>query len=93
MKELIRNIYEKLAQLFLSVPLDKRLHFGAGFLIATVCAIVFGMYWCIIPAVVAGGLKEAFDKYTTGQFDIWDWIATALGGALVQLLVLISPLW
>ena len=89
----MRKIWDKIVAWIYKVPSDKRLHFVAGFIISAFFAIALGMKVCIIPAIVAGSLKEFFDKWTTGKVDWWDFGVTVIGGALCQGFVLLHMWW
>ena len=90
MKQFLRKIWDALVRLISKVPYDKYLHFIMGLLLTAAAYIFFGWKACIIPAVVAGLLKEAFDKWTTGQWDWWDFVATVCGGLIIQLFVVLA---
>lgn len=88
----MRKIWDKLVQLLYKVPWDKQLHFFAGLIVAAFFAITFGMKACLVPVIFAGLAKEFFDKKTTQLWDWWDFLATCLGGLLIQLFVLLHLL-
>lgn len=90
MKKFIRKIWDAFVTLVNKVPKDKLLHFVVGLLIAAFCALTlkWGL-WCIIPSVVFGLLKELFDWWTTRVMEWWDFGATAIGGAVIFLFILI----
>lgn len=90
MKQFIRKIWDAFVTLVNKVPKDKLLHFVVGLLIAAFCALTlkWGL-WCIIPAIVFGLLKELFDWWTTRVMEWWDFGATAIGGAVIFLFILI----
>ena len=90
MKAFIRKIWDAFVALIYKVPYDKLLHFIAGLLIATLCALVFNWgAWCIAPVVVFAAAKEVFDRWTTGVMDWKDFLATVVGGLIILLFVLI----
>ena len=86
----MRNIWDKLVQLLNKIPLGKWLHFVAGLIIAAFFAITLGMKVCLVPVIFAGFAKEFFDKWTIGTWEWWDFVATWIGGLLIQLFVLLS---
>lgn len=59
---------------------DKVLHFAAGFIIATVSALMFpaGVTALLVLAAAVG--KEIFDKFRHGKPDAMDVVATIAGG-------------
>lgn len=59
---------------------DKLMHFGAGALISYV-----GEEDGFLMSCIAGALKEGYDELNGGRFDPMDMLATAAGGAVVQL--------
>jgi hypothetical protein len=70
------------------VPCDKQMHFTCGFIIAAVLTPFIGAASVFIVAIIAA-LKEVYDymhpdKHTA---DIWDWVATSLGGVLGMLII------
>lgn len=64
------------------------MHFLAGMIISAICAFLIptGMYWCVIPAFIAGLAKEIYDKQDYGLFDKRDLLVTGLGGLVVNIL-------
>ena len=49
--------------------------------------MVVGLEVCILPVIVAGFAKEAYDLMTDYRWDWWDLTATILGGLIVQVFV------
>jgi len=72
----------------MKIPLDKTAHFFAGATIAFAIALfTLSPLAGLITAIVAGILKEVYDKYTKrGTPDHLDAIATGLGGLVVFVL-------
>ena len=70
------------------VPLDKQLHLLAGAAVSSTVALysepLFGLIAC---AVVAVG-KEIYDATGRGTPDVWDVVATVVGGLTVVPLIL-----
>ena len=64
------------------MPKDKVYHFCAGLLIAIIGSIVFTPIEGIGLAIIAGILKECYDHYTYGKFDIYDMLVTWVGGCV-----------
>lgn len=64
------------------IPIDKQSHALGGAVIALALGYAFPAYVGIAAAVVAGALKEAYDRLhpDTHTVDKWDFIATSLGG-------------
>ena len=71
------------------VPLDKFMHGLSGAILATAILLVTGSASVSFVSVsLVACLKEVYDllhkdKHTP---DIWDWVATSLGGLLASLL-------
>ena len=71
------------------VPLDKQAHFLSGAILATAILLVTGSASVSFVSVsLVACLKEVYDllhkdKHTP---DVWDWVATSLGGAFGILL-------
>ena len=65
------------------VPCDKQMHFICGVIIAAVLTPFIGATSILVVAVVAA-LKEAYDYLhpESHTADIWDWVATTLGGVV-----------
>ena len=85
----MRKIWDKLVALIYKVPFDKWLHFMAGLIIAAFFCITLGMKVCIVPVLFAGFAKEFFDGWTTNQSDWKDFLATLIGGMVIQLFVIL----
>lgn len=85
------------------IDYDKRMHFGAGFLIALIAAVTTSFIWwltdidvSIVPVlttlapILAGVGKEYWDKFHKKSiFDIKDMLATWTGGAVVFIPVIL----
>ena len=93
MKDFIRKIWDAIVRFIYKVPYDKLLHFIVGLLVASFFNVSLGMLVCIIPALFAGVLKEAFDYWTTNQFDWLDLVATVAGGAVIQVFAVLGHIW
>ncbi len=59
---------------------DKALHFIAGSIAYLVGYWLFAPSYGLVFAAIAGFLKEAYDEFTYGGFDLKDFAATFLGG-------------
>lgn len=74
----------------MQIPKDKLTHIAAG---AIASAVVFcasnNLWWGFAAAVVAGAAKEYWDSRGHGTVDVWDFVATAAGGAVASLVCLI----
>ena len=70
------------------VPVDKFMHFISGLLIAVVLTPFIGFYSVLIVALIALA-KEVYDYLHPDLHtaDIWDWVATTLGGIVGAILI------
>ena len=69
--------------------IDKVYHFTAGLIIYIFSNIVLNNWLSMIPVIVIGAGKEAYDYYSKkGTPDWWDFTWTVIGGLLVLLLSL-----
>lgn len=65
------------------MTLDKQAHFFAGAAIASAVALYLDPPAGLAAGIIAGALKEVYDRMGYGTPDIRDFIATALGAAVV----------
>ena len=72
------------------IPADKQMHFLSGAILGILFASVFGWAGILWVAAIACA-KEVYDYLNPDKHtaDIWDWVATTLGGVLGVLLVTI----
>lgn len=70
------------------VPVDKFMHFISGLLIAVILTPFIGFYSVLIVALIALA-KEVYDYLHPDLHtaDIWDWVATTLGGIVGVVIV------
>lgn len=83
------NLWIKFLAMLNSIGKDKLYHFIAGLLISAFFAISLKMEVCVVPAVFAGFFKEFADQWCGGKFDWLDLLAVGIGGAVIQLFVMI----
>lgn len=88
----MRKIWDKIVSWLLAIPRDKELHFLGGVIVAAFFAIVWGFPLPILAAALAGLIKEAFDKYTTGVVEWSDFFYTCAGGLVIQAFALLALL-
>ena len=88
MEKLIAKANALLGKLYPSwlvgkVAEDKFMHFICGFIIAAVLTPFIGFYAVVVVAIIAL-LKEIYDYLhpESHTADIWDWVATTLGGVV-----------
>lgn len=77
----------------MNIPKDKKLHFGAGLLIAILGGVIIDPITGLGLAIAAGIGKECYDDYSYGKYDIADMIATWIGGAVGFALVSLINYW
>lgn len=84
------EVLKKIMDWLGSIPADKLLHFIAGMLIAGVVGIIpcFANYALIVVAI-AGVAKESYDQYSYGGWCWYDLLYTVIGGAVMQVLVVL----
>ena len=75
------------------IPKDKLYHFIAGFIICILFSIINDPITGIGGAIVAGVMKECYDQYSYGKFDVADMIATWIGGAVGFAIVSLVQYW
>lgn len=80
----------KILSILTGVGVDKYLHFIAGLIISAFFCIVLGMGVCVVPAIVVAFGKEMFDGFRYGVWDWFDFTATVLGGAVIQMFAVIA---
>lgn len=70
---------------------DKITHAVAGAIVALVALAFTGSpIMAVLAAVFVGVAKEAWDATGHGSVDLWDFAATALGGAAISI---IGTIW
>lgn len=69
---------------------DKVAHFYAGLAICLAVSLFVSPIIGFGVAILAGVAKEIVDKMGFGTADPWDFVATAVGGLLGFVLILIS---
>lgn len=65
------------------MTLDKQAHFFAGAAISSVVALYLDPTLGLVSGILAGLLKEIYDRMGYGTPDLKDFIATALGACVV----------
>ena len=85
MEKLLTFLNKWLGKLYIpcSIPADKQLHFISGAILGIILTPFIG--WASILWVSAiAMLKEIYDLLHRNKHtpDIWDWVATSLGGVL-----------
>ena len=80
--EKLFSLFMKLSSPRIPVALDKQAHFNGGAILAFVAYFVIG-YWALLLVAIVAGAKEWYDyKHPNHTSDIYDWVATVLGGLL-----------
>ena len=65
------------------MTLDKQAHFFAGAAIAASVALYLDPLYGLAAGIIAGVLKEVYDRTGRGTSDFKDFLATALGATVV----------
>jgi hypothetical protein len=92
MEKLLTFLNKYLAKLYPSclvgkVPVDKFMHFVSGAFGGFIVALFLGFYTAFVIMAIIAFAKEVYDAHNTGHTsDVWDWVATVLGGALGSIL-------
>ena len=81
----MKKFIEELKIWWASFPKDKLYHFLAGFFISALIGIPTYPAIGFACAVVAGALKEIYDRRNVGRFDWADLFATVIGGGLAAI--------
>ena len=74
----------------MKIPLDKQAHFLAGTTICLAVSLFFSPLIGLAAAVFAGMAKEVWDSMGFGTADRWDFVATAAGGVVGYVLIMIK---
>lgn len=69
------------------IPRDKIYHFIAGLILCVIGCITLSPIGGIGLAVLGGIAKECYDKYDYGCFDVFDMLATWVGGCVGFMLI------
>lgn len=69
---------------------DKVMHLIAGAVIGVIALALFGGGAAVAAAVLVGAAKEVYDRVADGVPDFGDFVATGLGGMLVEAAALIG---
>jgi VanZ family protein len=86
--EKLFSLFAKLSSPRILVPLDKQAHFFTGVLGGAGIAYFFGFYAGVSIVTILAFAKEVYDAHNTGHTsDVWDWVATTLGGTLGAVLI------
>ncbi len=81
--EKLFKLLMKLSSPRIPVPLDKQAHFFTGVLGGAGIAYFLGFYAGVTIMTTIAFAKEVYDAHNTGHTsDIYDWVATVLGGLL-----------
>jgi VanZ family protein len=88
--EKLFKLLAKLSSPRIPVPLDKQAHFATGAIGGVVISCFLGFYAGVAIMAILAFAKEAYDAHNTGHTsDVWDWVATTLGGIIGSLVILI----
>ena len=80
----------KLSSPRIPVRADLQAHFATGAIGGVVISCFLGFYAGVTIMAILAFAKEAYDAHNTGHTsDVWDWVATTLGGIIGSLVILI----
>jgi VanZ family protein len=80
----------KLSSPRIPLPLDKQAHIATGAIGGVAISCFLGFYAGVAIMTTIAFAKEAYDAHNTGHTsDVWDWVATTLGGIIGSLVILI----
>jgi VanZ family protein len=83
-------LFMKLSSPHIPVPLDKQAHFATGAIGGFIVTYFLGFIGGVSVITILAFAKEAYDAHNTGHTsDVWDWVATTLGGIIGSLVILI----
>ncbi len=71
------------------MPYDKRLHFAAGLGISAIGGVFISPIIGLYLAMIAGALKELYDLFDYGLFDVNDMLVTWVGGVAGYIVLLL----
>lgn len=71
---------------------DKLAHFLVSAMLVSLFAIIVGLIWATIIAILLGITKEVLDKIKGGKFDLLDLLADALGIIYIVIYTLVLTL-
>ena len=90
---MIEKLFRLLAKLsspriLVLVPLDKQAHFATGAIGGFIVTYFLGFYAGVTIMATIAFAKEVYDAHNTSHTsDVWDWVATTLGGTLGAVLI------
>ncbi len=90
MKNFIYKVWNWLVGLLNKVRRDRLYHFICGLIIAAFFCVTLHMKFCVWPVFFAAFIKEFIDLWQDGNFDWIDLLATVIGGAVIQLFVILA---
>ncbi len=76
----------------MKIEKDKMLHFVVGGVIAIVVITFTGIpFWGVLASLIAGISKEVWDSTGRGTPDVYDIVATLIGGIAIALVFVVAP--
>ena len=79
----------RLPTIITKIPYDKKLHFIAGLLISLAVSIAINPTCGVLTAMAAGVAKEIKDYLDYGGPDVYDCLATWLGGGIGYAIIML----
>lgn len=76
-----------------TIGIDKVYHFAASYALVLTANLVMSLAFATLLALAIGILKEVYDHFDYGRFDVNDIIADAAGVALGALVIYLTQLF
>jgi VanZ family protein len=81
--EKLFSLFMKLSNSRIPVRADLQAHFATGFIGGLAISCFLGFYAGVTIMATIAFAKEVYDAHNTGHTsDVWDWVATVLGGLI-----------
>lgn len=85
----MQNIWKWFINLFTEIRRSRLWCIILGLVTAAFFFIVCGMAFCVWPVLFVAFLKELIGVIADRGFDVWDFVATIVGGLIIQLFVIL----
>ena len=85
----MQNIWKWFINLFTEIRRSRLWCIILGLVTAAFFFIVCGMAFCVWPVLFVAFLKELIGVIADRGFDVWDFVATIIGGLIIQLFVIL----
>lgn len=85
----MKKITEKIKQWFNAIPVDKKVLFVVGILVAAFFCITLKIGWCVVPSIFVG-FVFSFVSNWGDKADWWKMVAVTLGSLVIQLFQILA---